>query len=508
MKASELLSGCGLTKRAADCEISTVVSDSRRVTASSLFICICGTHRDGHDHAAEAFRNGAVRILSQHPVDGVPDDCLFLVPDTRAAESRIWYNFTGRPTDGMKKIAVTGTAGKTSCASMLAHILRAAGHRVGLITTAETLSGAKPLNLGTQGGSSVADAAGAMTTPDPEYFFGACAQFLADGCDTLVYEASSQAIVQHKLDPLEHDAVIFTNLSPEHLDCHGTMENYFCAKASLMKHTRCAVVNTDDAWMEKLGGMFPDVPVISCSADPSKAASADVCALRYKADGAGGLEYVYFSEHAVFRITAPLFGKFSVINSLEAAACAVHLGVNPLTVKEALSDFPGVRGRMMRVQPAREDSCLPCVFIDYAHTPEALTAALQALRSVTKGKLAVLFGCGGDRDRTKRPLMAAAAQKYADDVIVTSDNPRTEDPDAIIKEICEGFDTSVPVTVIPDRRRAIFHAVRSFGGDDIVLCAGKGHEQYEITADGKKPFDEEKIVLQAMREKCIRQNNI
>lgn len=506
MKASRIFEGCVVSEYNRDTDIRSISSDSRRISAGDLFICLRGTHRDGHDYAKDAISRGASLVLAEHPIADIPDEKLVLTPDTRAAESEIWYNFTGRPTDGMTKIAVTGTAGKTSTASMLAHIFRAAGQRVGLITTVRVLSGGRELTLGGCGGSSVSDIAGAMTTPDPEYFFGACAEMRKDGCEVLIYEASSQALHLHKLDPVVNDAAVFTNLSPEHLDCHGTMENYFAAKASLMTRTKLAVINTDDPWMAKLVGLYPDVPAVTCSRDPSKVAEADVCALRYKPHEADGIEYVYFSERAVFRIRTPLVGQYSVSNTLEAAACAVSLGVNPMTVKEALEDFPGVDGRMMRVCcGGDENAVLPRVFIDYAHTPGALESVLKAVRENTRERLVVLFGCGGDRDRTKRPKMAEAAQKYADYVIITSDNPRLEDPDAILDDILSGIDKTKPYKVIPDRREAIRYAVESFGGGDIVLLAGKGHEKYEITKDGMHPFDEEAIVRDAMRLKLMRQ---
>lgn len=506
MKASQIFDGCGISEVIRDLDIRSISSDSRRIRTGDLFICLRGTHRDGHDYAEDAVSRGASLVLAEHPIADIPDEKLILTPDTRAAESRIWYNFTGRPTDGMKKIAVTGTAGKTSVAFMLAHIFRAAGQRVGLITTVRVLSGERELTLGTCGGSSVSDIAGAMTTPDPEYFFGACAEMKKDGCETLIYEASSQALLLHKLDPVVNDAAVFTNLSPEHLDCHGTMENYFAVKASLMTRTRLAVINTDDRWMAKLIELYPDVPAVTCSRNPSKVAETDVCALRYKPHEADGIEYVYFSERAVFRIRTPLIGQYSVSNSLQSAACAVEMGINPMTVREALESFPGVDGRMMRVHFSGDiTNVLPHVFIDYAHTPDAIASVLRAVRENTRERLVVLFGCGGDRDRTKRPKMAEEAQKYADFVIVTSDNPRLENPDAILGDIISGMDQSKPHIVIPDRREAIRFAVESFGGGDIVLLAGKGHEKYEITKDGMHPFDEEEIARDAMRMKLMRQ---
>lgn len=504
MKASRIFDGCRVSDYPRDLDIHSIVSDSRRVAEGDLFVCLRGIHRDGHDYAKDAIANGAALVLAERPIADVPPEKIIFTADTRVAESMLWYNFTGRPTDAMTKIAVTGTAGKTTVACVLAHILRADGRRVGLITTVCVLSGEKTLFMGESGGSSVLDIAGAMTTPDPEYFFGACAAMQKDGCDVLVYEASSQALLLHKLDPLMNDAAIFTNLSAEHLDCHGTMESYFAVKASMMLHTKLAVVNMDDCWMRRLGALYPQVSVVNCSADPAKVAGVDVCALRYKPHGVDGIEYVYFSEKAVFRVRTPLMGRYSVINTLEAAACAVSLGVNLMTVKEALEDFSGVEGRMQRVRcPGDEEESLPQVYIDYAHTPGAMESVLKAFRENTQQRLVVLFGCGGDRDEAKRPRMAEVAQQYADYVIITSDNPRTEEPGVILANILSGVDRTKPYTVIPNRRDAIRFAVESFGRGDLILLAGKGHEKYEITKNGMHPFDEAAIVRDAMRQKLM-----
>lgn len=503
MKLSQIFAGCEISSFAEDIDIAGVTSDSRKVREGDLFICLRGTHRDGHDHAVDAVNNGAAVVLAEHHIDGVIDGKLLLTPDTRTTEAMIWYNLTERPTAGLLTIAVTGTAGKTSVAFLIAHIMRAAGYKVGMITTVRTLSGERELSLGEHGGSSVSDIAGAMTTPDPEYFFSAAAEMRKDGCDCLIYEASSQALLLHKLDPVVNDVAVFTNLSPEHLDCHGTMGNYFAAKASLMNRTKLAIVNTDDAWMAKLPELYPNVKCVRCSTDPSMAAKSDVCALRYMTHGADGIEYVYFSEKAVFRIRAPLFGHYSVSNSLEAAVCAVYLGVNPMTVKEALECFPGVDGRLSRI-PLPDGS--PNVFIDYAHTAAAIESVLRAMRETVGGKLIVLFGCGGDRDKSKRPMMAKAAQKYADFTIITSDNPRTEDPDAIIRDIMIGMDRTKPHIVIPDRREAIKFALTSFGAGNTIIIAGKGHEKYEIKSDGKHPFDEETIVREAVENRGFEGN--
>ncbi len=507
MKSEELFRGVPIEGSLPEAGFGRVVSDSRRVTPGCLFCCIAGRRRDGHDFAAEAIRRGAAAVLAEHPVQGVEREKLILTPSVRRAESLLWHNLTGRAADRMTKIAVTGTAGKTSVVFLLAAMLRAAGLSVGMITTPLASADGTPIPLGENGGSSVSDIPGAMTTPDPEYFFSAAKTMREAGCSYFLYEASSESLALSKTAAITPDAAIFTNLSPEHLDSHGTMENYFRAKASLLRGVPFAVVNEDDEWMARLPGLSPGTEFVRCTAQGAKA--ADAAALEIRPRGTQGIGYTYSSKNAVFRIEAPLIGRFSVYNTMEAAACALHFGADAMRIREALTDFRGVPGRMCPVVTG--DRRAPAVFIDYAHTPEALRASLGTLRECVdrgesggrprgrpRGRVIVLFGCGGDRDRSKRPLMAKAAQEFADEVIVTSDNPRTEDPDAILRDILAGIDKTKPFLVIPDRRRAVRHAVLCARDGDAVLLAGKGHEKYEITADGKHPFDEEEIARRAL----------
>lgn len=501
MNLGELLRGTDVRTDTPELEISGIVSDSRRVRPGDLFLCLRGNRHDGHYHAAEAVRRGAVCVIGEEPLEGIPN--LLLTASARTAESHLWNNFTGHPTDGMKTVAVTGTAGKTSVVFLLRHILRSAGQKVGVITTISAMAGNDRLSLGEQGGSSVSDLAGAMTTPDPEYFFGAAAEMKRRGCEVLLYEASSQSLLLHKTDAVTPDIAVFTNLSPEHLDCHGTMENYFAAKARLMESAKLGITNADDPYMGRLPEMFPEKTVLTCSMQPAQLAGTDVCAIRCTSLGADGMEYVYFSDEAVFRIRTPLIGRHSVFNTMQAALCAIRLGVDPMTVKEAIAAMNGIDGRMYRVPIPKESGYPADVFIDYAHTPDALTAVLSSFAEIKRGRLIVLFGCGGDRDRTKRPKMAEAVQRYADLTVVTGDNPRTEEPMRIIGDILTGIDPSKPYTVIPDRREAIRYAVNEAEEGDLILLAGKGHETYEITADGRHPFDEEQIVLDTIRHKSL-----
>ncbi|MBE6626306.1 MAG: UDP-N-acetylmuramoyl-L-alanyl-D-glutamate--2,6-diaminopimelate ligase [Ruminococcaceae bacterium] len=501
MKASELFYGTDIKYPNGDLTITGIASDSRRVKEGCLFICQKGTRHDGHYHSREAIANGASAVLAQSPIDGIPREKLLLTADTRLAEALVWNNYTGRAAEGMTTVAITGTAGKTSVAYILRHILSSAGRRVGLISTVQTLAGDMELKLGDNGGSSVSDLHGAMTTPDPEYFYSAIAEMKRRGCDTLIYEASSQALMLKKTAALKNDVAIFTNLSPEHLDSHGDMDSYFRTKASLMESSSAAVVNIDDPWMAKLPLLYPTVKTVRCTARYSMVADSEACALRYVPHGIEGSEYVYFSERAVFRVKTPLLGRYSVYNTMEAAACAIMIGVDPMTVKESLSDFRGVCGRMYKVK-------LPCdlniaVFVDYAHTAESIQSVAQTAKELTDGRLILLFGCGGDRDRDKRPEMTRAAQQTADYVIITSDNPRSEDPNEIINDMLRGLDREKPHRIIPNRREAIRHAVSIAEEGDAILLLGKGHEKYEILFDGKHPFDEEAIVIEAVKERFM-----
>ena len=497
MTLSEILKGTDIRTETPEMEISGIASDSRRVCPGDLFLCLRGSRFDGHDYAAQALERGAVCVIGERAVDGIME--MHLTGNARRTESLIWHNFTGRPTDRMKTVAVTGTAGKTSTVFALRHILRSAGWKVGIITTIAAMAGEEILPLGEHGGSSVSDLAGAMTTPDPEYFFGAAAEMVRSGCDILLYEASSQSLLLHKTDAVTPDIALFTNLSPEHLDCHGTMEHYFTAKARLMTSAKLGITNADDPYMSRLPELFPEKTVLTCSAEPSRIAETDVCAIRCTSLGADGMEYVYFSDEAVFRVRTPLIGRHSVYNTMQAALCAIRLGADPMIVKGALADRCGnaARGRMYRVPIPKEYDFGAEVFIDYAHTPDSLAAVLSVLSEIKRGRLIVVFGCGGDRDRTKRPKMAETAQRLADFTIVTSDNPRTENPEQILEDILRGIDRSRPYALIPDRREAILRAMEEAGEGDILLLAGKGHETYEITADGRHPFDEEQIVLRA-----------
>ena len=502
----DLFSGCKISGISDGLTFTGISSDSRRAKKGDLFICHRGLHRDGREYAREATEKGAAAVLSDSALDGIAPEKQFFTDDTRLAESFLWHNFTGKAADRMKTVAVTGTAGKSSVVFILRDILRAAGHKVGVISTVKTLSGDEEISLGECGGSSVADIAGAMTTPDPEYFFGAVKRMADDGCDVLLYEASSQGLALKKTSAVKNDIAVFTNLSPEHLDAHGTMENYFAAKAELMKTSRRAVINADDPYISRLYGMYSDKEITRCT---MQNADAEIYGVNRKTHGERGQEYFFLSDSAVFRLKTPLVGLYSAYNTLEAAASAVLLGVDPMTVRDALRDSQGADGRMTKVSTgirSLDEKSDISVYIDYAHTPESLRSVITTARE-TGERITVLFGCGGDRDKSKRAPMGKIASEYADRVIVTSDNPRNEDRAAIISDILDGVDKSKDYAVIPDRRAATEYAIMTAQSGETVLLCGKGHEKYEITADGKHPYDEYAIASDALGERIKKKTN-
>lgn len=502
MKIRELLCGVETTAVAgAEGEVLGIASDSRRVKPGWMFLCVRGMHHDGHDYIADAVARGASFLVLEDGSRAAEGIGYAVSPNTRLAESRIWNNWYGNPAQNMKKIAVTGSNGKTSTAFILRELLRSGGWKTGVVTTIRTMADETELSMGPNGGSSVSDLAGAMTTPDPEYFFGALAEMKKHGCEAVVYEASSHAIDLCKTDAVTPDAAIFTNLTEEHLDYHGTMENYLSVKAKLFRHCGVGILNFDDPYVRTLPERLPGTKFLLCSAEPDRLPEVDTCALRVRSRGSEGMEYVYFSNRAVFRVTTPLICRHSVYNTMLSARCALHFGIDPMTVKDTLSVFRGVDGRMCRVDVGPDTPVN--VFIDYAHTPAALASVLRSLTEIRKPgeRITVVFGCGGDRDPTKRSKMGAIAEEYADLTIVTNDNARSEDPLSILADIVSGMAGRHPYVVIPDRAEAIRHAIENARRGDFVLLAGKGHEKYEIDKFGKKPFDEEKIARDALERR-------
>lgn len=504
MKLCDLLENVNVTEYgvAEDTEITQISSDSRSVLSGGIFICVEGTRRDGHDYIGDALARGACAVVASRKEKLPPNVPYAIVENTRLAEAHIWNNWYATPADDMKTIAVTGTNGKTSTVFMIREILKNAGEKVGIITTVRAMAGEEV--LGTFGGSSVADVSGAMTTPDPEFLYGTIRMMKEKGVTALVFEASSHGLSQYKTDPLTIDCAVFTNLSEEHLDYHGTMDDYFMSKLRLAEQSRTLVINDDDPYMHRIKYMYGGTKtVIACSADASspRHITADVSALRQKELSLDGSEYIYFSKNAVFRLSCPVAGEYTVQNSLLAATAAMCISASAENARRALASLKSIDGRLEEI-PLDEFGVTFKVFVDYAHTPAALESLLMSVRKLRKRgqRITLLFGCGGDRDRSKRRRMGDIASRLADFVIVTSDNSRSEDADTIIAEIVSGLDLERSHAVIKNRREAIAYAVCEARDDDIIILAGKGHEKYEIDSNGKKPFDEAAIVREAVRK--------
>ncbi len=463
-----------------DIEITGVCSDTRALQPGEAFVALRGFHCDGAKFVAEALSRGARVIVAERVMEGVPT---LVVPNAREALARLLDAWYGHPTKGMTLIGITGTNGKTSSALMLFHILQRQGWRVGLIGTLECRVGDEQITV--QGGHALAN----MTTPDPEQLYALFDEMRRRGVSYVVMEVTSHALALDKVAPLHFSRAVFTNLTPDHFDVHGDMEAYYVEKRKLFDRCDEAIICRYNPYGIRLWDSL-DYPLYDVSERTVK--NVVRC-------GCDGVSYTLcLPSGGEERISLPVPGQFSVENSALAAMCAFSLGVPPDAIREALCDFHGVRGRMERVGERNWDVN---VFLDYAHTPDALFKLLLTVRefAAKSARIIVLFGCGGDRDRSKRPEMGRVATALADFTIITSDNCRSEDPARIIADIMRGVDKEKPHVVIPDRRDAIAYAVSQAQKGDILLLAGKGHEEYEIKGMVRLPFSEREIVAGEMR---------
>ena len=482
--------------RMAACEINAITIDSRAVVPGCMFVCIRGTKADGHAYVKQALEQGAAAVVIEREVPIMKGSgAIFIrVGDSRRALAHLCDAFYGHPAQGMRLIGVTGTNGKTSVSTMLKAIFDAAMIPCGLIGTVQCVCRNRVLPIRS------ANPNANMTTPDPSELYHMLALMKEDGVQVVIMETTSHALALHKLDPLTFDAAIFTNLTPEHLDFHGTMAHYFSAKASLFSRAKLAVINADDKAATQL------MPY--CKGRVVRTSTGDKCA-EYRAtnihiQGVQGVSYSLSSSAVNATVTSPIPGVFTVSNSLQAAACALEMGIGVRVVRDALAALSGVAGRMERVKFDHPVDF--SLFIDYAHTPDALENLLRTARGFCGDgeRIVLIFGCGGDRDKTKRPVMGAVASRFSDVVYVTSDNSRSENPDGIIRDILEGVDREKDYFVIRDRTLAIRTAIFNAKAGDIILLSGKGHEKYEIDAAGKHPFDEKSIAIQAAHERYFR----
>ena len=473
MRLNQLLAGVALTeRRAGDVECSGICYDTRTMVPGCLFVALPGYKTDGHKYIAQALEQGAAAVLCQHPPEG--EGPWLVTPDARAALAAVSANWFGHPARDLTLLAVTGTNGKTTTTYLLKAMLEGVlGARVGLIGTNQNMVGEEVLPAH-------------RTTPE-SYEVQQLLREMADaGCTHVVMEASSHALVLHRLDGLRFRAGIFTNLTQDHLDFHGTMEAYRDAKGLLFRQSDTAVLNLDD----EAGRYFARTVAVPRLTYSERRDEADLTAknLRLFPDR---VEFEAVAAGAISRVRLPIPGGFTVYNALGVLTCGLALGLPLVDCADALAKAPGVKGRI-EVVPVPADFA---VIIDYAHTPDALENILTTVRDFTAGRVICLFGCGGDRDRTKRPQMGAIAGSLADVAVVTSDNPRTEEPEAIIRDILPGLEgTAAQVVVEPDRRAAIRRALSLAKPGDTVVLAGKGHETYQEVGTRVLHLDEREEV--------------
>ncbi len=474
MRLQELLSGIEYKGIIEDTEITEVTYDSRRAKPGCVFVCAKGSKADGHDFAAQAAEMGASAIVCERSV-GVKNE--LIVGCSRSVYARMCAALNGNPAEKLKLIGITGTNGKTTITYLIKHLLEHAGKRVGLIgTISNNIVG---MELPAK-----------HTTPDPGELHLLFSKMLSAGCEYVVMEVSSHALDQHRLDGVTFDVGVFTNLTQDHLDYHGTMDNYFEAKKKLFSSSKQAVLNLDCPYGERLSKEL-SIPVITYSASDD-GATYTAHNVSLSAKGAG---FVLVGNGVIGRVKFPMPGQYSVSNALAAAGAALAAGVDFDCVVEGLNSCPGVKGRT-EVLPTGTDYTVIC---DYAHSPDSLEKVVDTVGAFAKGRVITLFGCAGNRDAKKRPLMAKAVAKRSDYIVFTSDNPRNEDPLKIIEDAMSGFDGYNGVLkVIPDRYEAIKHALSIAEPEDVIILAGKGHEDYQVLREGTIYFDEHVIVKEIL----------
>ena len=462
-------------------EVLGITDNTNEVESGFIFVCVKGRSFDGHTAAEEMLEKGAVCVIADHDL-GLKKQ--IVVSDTRRFYGLLCAAWFTHPERHLKFIGVTGTNGKTTMATLIKDILTQNRRKVGFVGTTGVLICGKPFESDSS----------TPTTPRVFELFNIFNEMMNQGCDTVVMEVSSFALEQNRIGPVIFDIAIFTNLTRDHLDYHETMENYYEAKKKLFtEHCRAAIINIDDEYGKRL---FDEIKGSGCERlSYAVREAADITCEKIRAEGTATKFWINV-QHKSFPVTLNMIGLYNVSNAMAAIVACVKAGVGINNAILSLEHAKGVSGRC----EVLSDKQGFLVIRDYAHSPDALSNMLPAVKAHTKGRLICLFGCGGDRDRTKRPLMAAAAEKYSDLLIITSDNPRNEDPDAIIDEIITGLSGIKPYIRITDRKFAIRRAIAIAEKGDVIVLAGKGHEDYQILKDNVHiHFDEKEIVEEIMK---------
>lgn len=471
MMLSALLKGVGVALQQ-DVEIKSITDKLSEVKNNSLFVCIEGASFDGNAFVKEAKDRGAAAIVSEKEISA-PGAAVVRVQSSRKAYSIISGNFYGNPGAKLKLLGITGTNGKTTTAFIIRHILSENGKLCGITGTVKSYGVSREFS-------------NTLTTPEPPELHKIYAEMVRDGCEYCVSEVSSQALSQYRTHGLNFLVGGVTNITPEHLDYHLNMENYISAKLSLFDRSSAAAVNIDDNNVQRNLDKIKREKITFSLKNPS----ADLFASDVSATSSG--TYFKLNGNDAF---IPLPGAYNVYNALCAAAVCTSCGIKTRDCIDALRSFSFVPGRCERLNV----NCDFAVIIDYAHTPDGMENILTAAREFTNGRIITVFGCGGDRDKSKRAVMGRISSELSDVVIVTDDNPRTEDPKGIINDILKGFDSEkCECCVVPGRAKAIEYALGIAKKGDAVLLLGKGHETYQITAEGKIPFDEKEIIQEIL----------
>ncbi len=477
MRLKELLQGVNHRMVGENVDITAIEYDSRKTKPGNLFCCIVGAVVDGHTFAQSAVDLGAAALVVERELPiAVPQ---VVVPDSRVAMAQIAANWYGHPERELTMVGVTGTNGKTTTTYMVKAIAEKAGKKVGLIGTIRNLIGSEPLET-------------ERTTPESVDLFRILRQMKDADVDIVVMEVSSHSLVQERVHGIMFDVAAFTNLTQDHLDYHKTLENYLQAKKRLFRQCRCAVVNVDDTYASRIMEGV-EVPIVSFGVREPADVSASEIDITAK-----GVQFDMRTPAGKVHMHINIPGLFSVFNAMGAAAIALQLGCPMECVVEGLEEMEHVAGRLETI-PVPDGRF--SVIVDYAHTPDALENVLKTVQGFAPGRIVTVFGCGGDRDRAKRPVMGEIGGRFSDMLVVTSDNPRTEDPLKILEAIEEGVKKSgCEYVVIESRKEAIRYALEHAQDNDVVVIAGKGHESYQEINGVKYHFDDREIVAELLGE--------